>query len=431
LRNRLLRFYAVTAACVVAACAESLESEVGCPLLCPSQSLDVREVVLDAVEYDATVRGFPPLGAAPYFVLARSGDSLESRMVVRFDSLPDTYTIGGVTTPVTGVDSANLRFFIDTAATRSKATVTLELYDVDTTAADADFDAVNALFRPDRFITSHILTTLPAEDTVNVAVPNALLLTKILAQARRLRIGIRIVSDSTARIVPVTANQLLFPRLRYDPAPENTDYGVIERPPRSFTPVDDPQFAVNFTDYQVPVAGAFPLTRATSGSDTIDVFRDSILVAGGVEGRRIYLRFSVPDSILETSIIRATLILQKRATPDFGVRDTIALVPQAVLAKALLPPSRAVLLTDTSFAFPMPSNRMEPRATGEIRMDMVGFSRAWTKEFVEQIPLALSLRVGLEGRTMQELHFYSTSAAAHLRPRLRVTFVPRLQVGPP
>lgn len=391
----------------------------------------MREVVLEAIEYDATVRGFPPFGSASHFTLAWSGDTLDSRMVIRFDSLPNTQTLGGVTTPITEVDSSHLRFFIDTTESLAKANVTVELYDVDTTAADADFDAVRALFRPDRFISSRTFTPLPVADTVNIPIPNEFLVAKIQSPQRRLRVGVRIVSDSTARLLPLTANQALYPRLRYDPAPTNPDFNVLERVPRSFTPEDDPALAVNFTDYQLPVSGPIPLLRNTVGSDTVDLFRDSLLVAGGVDGRRIYLRFAVPDSILEASIIRATVILQKRASSEYGVRDTIAVVPQAVFATALLPVSLAAMVTDTTRIFPMPSNRVEPRAIGETRFDIISFARTWTLESRAEIPHAVVLRVGQEGRTMQELHFYSSSAPSNLRPRLRLTFVPRLQIGPP
>ena len=413
------------------ACSESLENSTGCPLLCPSQSLDIREAVYDAIEYDATVRGFPPLGTAQYFTLASSGDSLESRVVIRFDSLPNTYTLGGVSIPVSGVDSAHLRVFFDTLVTRIRATATIELYDVDTTAADGDFDAVRALFRPDRLITTHVLQPAQRTDTVEIAIPNATLLQKIQSPARRLRIGFRIRSDSTARLALLTANQTRFPRLRYDPAPTDPNVNVFERPPRSFTPVDDPAIAVDFTDYSIPVAGPFPLRRNTVGLDTADVFRDSVVAAGGVAGRRAYFRFTIPDSVLSTSIVRATLILHKKPSSDYGVGDTIAVVPQAVFASATVPVSRAALLNDSTRVFPMTSIRLEPKTSGEVRFDIIPYARTWSIETRDQIPLAITLRVGQEGRTIHEILFYSMSAPTGLRPQLRLTFVPRLQIGPP
>ena len=431
LRKTLLTVAGIVVAVTSLGCTESLESDVGCPLLCPNQSLELREVVLDAVEFDATIGGFPPVGAASFFTLANSGDTLESHVVIRFDSLPNTYVLGGVTNNITAVDSTILRVFLDTTGTRARADVTVELYDVDTTAAETDFAAIRALFRPDRFIASRTIASHLIRDTLDIDFPPAVLLTKILSPGRRLRIGLRVRSDSTVRIVPISANQDLFPRLRFDPAPANPDFNVVDRSPRSHTPLDNQSVAVNYTDYQVPGRGQFPLVRNTVGLDTAGVFRDSLLVAGGVEGRRIYMRFNVPDSILNSSIIRATLIMQKRASPDYGVRDTTALVPKAVFATALVPPSRAVMVSDTFFIFPMPSQRLEPRTTGEVRFDVVNFARNWTTDTKAQIPHALMLRVGLEERSFQEFHFYSTLGPTALKPRLRITFVPRQQLGPP
>jgi hypothetical protein len=188
---------------------------------------------------------------------------------------------------------------------------------------------------------------------------------------------------------------------------------------------------VDFTDYSLPVTGPFPLTRNSVGSDTIDVFRDSVLAVGGIAGRRAYFRFNIPDSVLATSIVRATLILHAKPGRDYGIRDTIAVVPQAVFASANVPVSRAALLNDSLRVFNIPSVRMEPRTSGQIRFDVIAYARTWSLESREQIPPAITLRVGQEGRIVNEILFYSTSGPVGLRPQLRLTFVPRLQIGPP
>ena len=64
-------------------------------------------------------------------------------------------------------------------------------------------------------------------------------------------------------------------------------------------------------------------------------------------------------------------------------------------------------------------------------LDIIPYARTWSIETRDQIPLAITLRVGQEGRTIHEILFYSMSAPTGLRPQLRLTFVPRLQIGPP
>jgi hypothetical protein len=290
---------------------------------------------------------------------------------------------------------------------------------------------VRSLFRSDRLIASVNVQRLQVGDTLDFSIPNSVVLAKILSERRRLRIGIRVRSDSTVRIIVHSANTGLFPRLRYDPAADNENINVFERPPRSFTPVDDPTLAADFTDYTIPVGGAFPLQKSALGGDTASVYRDSVLALGGVAGRRAYFRFNIPDSVLDASIVRATLILNQKSASDYGSRDTLSIVPQAVFAKATVPVSRAALLNDSLRIFLMPSVRREARDAGVVRFDVVGFARTWSSDTKDEIPFALTLRVGQEGRVIQEMLFYSTSGPPALRPKLRITFVPRVQSGPP
>jgi hypothetical protein len=362
-------------------------------------------------------------------MLVSSGDSLATFLVVRFDSLSDAYIVGGDSIPIVAVDSTHLRLFLDTARTAALSAVTFELFDVDTTAADADMVAIRALFRQDRMISSTSVVLGLQSDTLDLPIPNELLLAKTADPSRRLRVGVRITSNETARVVVFSANTVAYPRLRYDPAPNDPVFNVLERSARSHTPENDPVLALRFTDYAVPAGGAFPLQRVTAGSDTAELFRDSLLVAGGVDGRRIYLRFALPDSILNSSIVRATLILNKRPSSDYDLRDTVAVVPKAVFATAGVPVSKAADITDSLRIFEMPVNRMEARTSGEIRFDIGAFARSWTTDSRMELPPAIVLHVGLEGKTMHEMHFYSSTAPLALRPRLRVTFVPRLQIG--
>lgn len=429
--GRLLRVLVPMVALMLSACNESLESSSGCPILCPSRQLEAREVELDAVSLDASVASFPPLGSAGWFVLAASGDSLDSRVIIRFDSLPSQYTSGGAQIPVTAVDSANVRFVIDTTVSDFTGPFTIELYDVDTTAADTDFQALAPLFRAGRLLGSKSWTPETVTDTLSVPVDNAVLAAKIQQTGGRLRVGFRLVAASTVKMVMLSANQTRYPRLKYDPAPSVAEVGILELPPRSRTPAGDPLLAIDFSDYLLNIAGSFPLARNTQGADTVGVFRDSILAVGGIARRRIYLRFALPDSILRSSIVRATLILTKKPSSTFGLPDTLSIVPQGVFATSNVPLSKVGLLADTLNFFPLPPVLSAPSSAGEQRLELVNYIRVWNTETVTEIPLAISLRIGQEGRTLQELLFYSSTAAANLRPRLRITYIPRQLVGLP
>ena len=139
-------------------CSEKLDSSGVCPVLCPQIGDDVQNVIIDAVVVDTTVPALSGLGTEPGLLLASRGDSLDSRVVIRFDSLPETFLPAGASAaiPIAEVDSAYLRLFLDTLSIKGTDPVTIEAYDVDTTANDTSTAAVLALFRPDRLIASHV-----------------------------------------------------------------------------------------------------------------------------------------------------------------------------------------------------------------------------------------------------------------------------------
>src|SRR2546423_4693329 len=80
----------------IAACSEKLEGGgIGsCPLLCPQQAATLKDTTIDAVTFDTTVTGLPSIGAERFLMLASHGDTLETRAIVRFDTLPQTFTSG-------------------------------------------------------------------------------------------------------------------------------------------------------------------------------------------------------------------------------------------------------------------------------------------------------------------------------------------------
>jgi hypothetical protein len=165
----------------------------------------VRDTVLDPVALDTSLAGVPVAGNAPALLLAlRPGpDSLDVRVVVRFDSLPAKFAppAGGDSVALTAIAGTGIRFSVDTAGTRFTAPVTLEAYDVDTVGAiDTSTAVLAGLFRPDRRLGS--VTLAPGAitgDTVRIPLANAAVLAKAQAGAR-LRVGVRVVSTADARV---------------------------------------------------------------------------------------------------------------------------------------------------------------------------------------------------------------------------------------
>jgi hypothetical protein len=429
--RRLLTLLAIAGMASLAACTESFEGGAACPSLCPEQTLPLREVVLDAISFDATVPGFPPRGSGTYLMLAASGNDLETRAVVRFDSLPGTYPTGTGPQPITMVGSAALQLVVDTAFSSVSGPATLEIYDVDAGGADTSDAAVSALFTPDRLIgTMEFAGDGPVRDTLDIALSDSAVAEQVLSGTGRLRLGLRLVSATHARLSVFSSNTGAFARLRFLPVPQDSAVFPVTVFPRSLTP-DDRQIALDYTDYVIPMAGAFPLTAAT-GDENFGVLVDSLLAVGGVEGRRAFVRFEIPDSLFDAgSIVRATLILQQRPSPDFGFPDSLVVVSQVVVASARIPTARAALIVDTLGFFPIPSLRLVPGSSAERRIEVVNAIPAWRASRGDFELHAITLRAGLEGRTPSEILFYSTDAPPALRPKLRISYIPRLEFGLP
>ena len=148
----LPRFLAIAALFFsISSCSENLDSSGVCAVLCTQIGGDVQNVTLDAIVIDTTVQSLSGLGTEPGLLLANRPDTLDTRVVVRFDSLPEKFLPAGDTSQaIAQVDSAYLRLQIDTLSIRGNAPVTIEAYDVDTTANDTSTAAVLALVRRSR-----------------------------------------------------------------------------------------------------------------------------------------------------------------------------------------------------------------------------------------------------------------------------------------
>ena len=420
-----VRILALLAPLVLGACGERLEGGAACPVLCSGESLALKDTVLDAIVLDSTLTGFPPRGSANLLAVANSGDSVELRYIVRFDSLPIRYISVNDTLPITSVDSAHVRIAIEEDVSRFNGPVVFEAYDVDTTAVDSVTSALLPLFRPTRLIGSVSVDSAALKDSVRLFLNNDAVAAKITT-GQRLRVGIRVVAAQPVRIAVLSANTGSPPLLRFDPAPADTAIDFFTVPPRSRTPVGERRIALDFTDYIVVAGG-----QQTLPADVIGV--------GGPRGRRTYFRFELPARITDsTTVIRASLVLTQKPAPTYGFADSITVSPQVVIATTEVTDLfKAALITDTlpgnnpPSIFRLPASRMPPGVSAQRVFDVGEVVRFWRSTTADRVPQAIVLRSTLEGLALVEAQFYSTEAAANLRPRLLITYLPRSEFGIP
>jgi hypothetical protein len=402
------------------ACTESVTGSLGCPALCGDQSADLRDTTLTGtVSVDSTLSGFPQFGATRDFTLITQGDTADVRVVIRFDTLPNTFRHpnASVDSAITRVDSARIVFVVDTTIGRPKVPVTIEAFDVDTTAADSVRSALVPLFRLDRRIGARTYAVSEIRDTLPLAIDNSVVLAKSAAGAR-LRIGLRVTSTETVRLRIV--GSAYTPRLIFRVSPDTLvrrDTVILQ----SKTPVGEP-IAIVYSMYPIVVAGALPIPPSP------------ILAVGGVNGARAFLRFDIPTILVDSvQVIRASLLLNQVSSRVAGSSsDTVAMLVSPILAGAQL----TDVGTIASFAgsptiVGLDSVRLVPKNAGLRSVELVNLFRAWRAVGTENSIRAIVLRAKQEASSAAELDFVSSEGSVDLRPRLRITYVPRRGFGLP
>ena len=403
-------------ALVLGSCTEKLDSGGVCAVLCPPLGGEVQNVTLDAVAYDTTVNALSGIGAEAGLLLATRGDSLDARVILRFDSLPTTFREGADTAKViTRVDSAILRFKLDTLRIKGVNPVTIEAYDVDTTANDTSMAAVLALFTPERFIGSQTFARTQLKDTLDYVLSNAHVLTK-LQNGQRLRIGLRAVSAASSQLLFSSEEGGTGPVLRFRVSAD-TSTPPFSLAPFSKTPTDDPVVSRNLGDYTV-----FARRPPSAGP--------SELAVGGLPVRRSYFRFDIPSVILDSStIIRATLLLNQIPNPLLDPTDTVFVLPQIVLAgAAITDPTKAAQVTSS---LGIDTVYVRPGDSGLTLVEVASAFPFWRQFKASETPHAIVLRSRDEGRSPLEVHFSSLEAAPTLRPRLRISYINAVPLGLP
>lgn len=419
------------AAALGAACTEKLQNDSVCGTLCPEQQVGVRDTVIEPIELDSTLTGFPLLGSEPSMLLAARGDTADTRVIVRFDTLLITSfqpTVADSARPITELDSAYVRVHLDPRGAIRPASVTLEVYDVDTTGtSDTAQAAVLARFRPDKLVGS---LTLPGEkfiDSVDVPL-NKTYFVNTLQGVRRMRLGFRLKSPQPAQLRMRSLEGGLPALLRYRP-PGDTSVKVIPQSVSSNTPLADPLVRSDLIDYVLTVKG----TPAPPGTE---------LSVGGLPARRSYLRFAIPSRILDsTNVLRATLTLTQRPVRAFALDDTMPVIlslstaastiTDVVKASSFLSPVSTFRSIASVLVFATDTLKIVPTDSGQKKIEMAGILQLWKASGPNGVQRVMVLRSGAESSLPAEFRFFSRRASAALRPTLRISYVPGRVLGLP
>ncbi|HVX40108.1 MAG TPA: hypothetical protein VHB25_11085 [Gemmatimonadaceae bacterium] len=420
LRKVLQLAAGVAAVLSIAACSEKLDAGASCPLLCPEQAISLRDTTIDAVEVDTTINGIPPIGSENYLMLASHGDTLETRAIVRFDTLPQQFTDNSADSTITHVDSAFLLtpIVVPDSAHRLAAPFTIEAYDVDTAATDTVSSILGSLFRPDRFLGSRTFQPDSLKDTLQVPL-NADSVKFRVDSGTKLRVGLRIVSAAGVDLqIGTTTNGQPVTLKMYVSKDSTATQPTVT--PLSNTPKDEPFLAGPLADYTIVLKGN-TLTPAT------------LLAVGGVPSRRSYLRFNVPSRIVDsTTIVRASLLLTQVPNRRVDPTDSVFVYPLAVLAQPTVTNVQNLLqFLGSTGQFGLDSLSLAPGDSGQRSFEIVGLVRTWRNQTTTVSPRAIALRSGGEGSVPGEIDFFSTRAPAAVRPRLRITYVPQTSYGLP
>lgn len=404
------------------ACSEDLESSAGCTSLCPGQIVEVRDTTIYPVVLDTTLRGYPFLGGETNLLLA-SRPGLDVRAVFRFDTLENRFRpIGSDTAqPIAEIDSTHLRLRLNLARSIVDAPVTFEAYDVTSAAVDTSVGSLVGLIGPGSMpIGSVTVEPSALADSLSIPIDDGLVLSR-LVRGERLRIGVRITSPRPVQLRVFTVESGLPASLRYDPSPDTAVRAIVVFG-SSRTPEGDPQVARELIDFPVVVSG------------TPDPQADRLAV-GGVPGRRTYLRFDIPSALIDSAtIVQATFELTQVPLTGAYANDTTVIYPVVVAAgPAVSDPGKAALLTSPVGSFGLDSLRLSPADSGRRTIELARLFRRWRTQPGTQLVRALVLRARDEGTLPGQIDFYSSEAAVadSMHPRLRITFIPRVEFGLP
>lgn len=418
---------ALPLAAALGACTEDLQTGETCPLLCPGQQLEVRDTILDdVVTLDTALIGFPLQGSEELLLLARRGDTLDVRPVVRFDTLQRIFAVTGEDTlqPITDVDSAYVSIFLRATEIATPAQWFIDIYNVfDSTLVDTIPGQLVPLFNPANLIGTYEGDTA-FTDTLRIRVPidTTALRTILGTPGQRLRVGFQVRAAEPIQLRMHATEAGNGPTISYKiVSVDSTVPKVSNLPPSSFTPAQPSALAGDLADFQIVVAAP---NHEIGNTFTV----------GGLPGSRAYLRFALPLWLTDSvGLLRAELLLTQSPTDGAASGDSLRLDSHLVLANAAVPSLfRAATLVSGAGVF-APSLIVIPSQGSTIRVNVNGFVRQWnTNNTARALPTAMILRSSFEGTSAGTMRFFSSETpVANLRPRLRVSYTPAAILGRP
>lgn len=412
---------AVAAGLSAAGCAERLDGSAACPITCVDEAAQIQTVTLDAVTGSATVQGGLGKGTEQRMLLSARGDTLDTRVILRFDSLPARTLVksGDTTTaPITTADNARLILHVDSTAVRVGGPVTLSLYDVDTAAVNDTAAAVlQSLFVPARLITSQQFAAGALVDSVNVAVPSSAIVSRIRS-GRRLRLGLKIGAQTSVSVRIASSELPTGPVLSFRTTPDTIIKPVV-LVPNSATPSENRSIARALGDFTIVVKGT-------------PVPGPNLIAVGGLPATRGYLTFAIPPRIVDSSIVvRATLLLTQVPSASPDPADSMQIRPTLVLAgPSVTDPAKAAQIDSALAAF-APLHTL-PGSSGVREVDIAPAFRFWAAQPASQLPRAMDIKSAQEDYSPQQTLFYATTAAnPAVRPKLRISYTFRSRIGVP
>jgi hypothetical protein len=164
-----------------------------------------------------------------------------------------------------------------------------------------------------------------------------------------------------------------------------------------------------------------------------------VLMAGGLPASRIFIRFDIPPDLIDssTTIVRANLELHQLGNDLYASDDTVGLVTRIVRAtKAVSDPAQAAALSvdpaAVSPSFAVPEVNVSP---GDTRVDTIPLAPIlllWKAEGPETMQRSILLQTSSQGLDPRRYYIYSSEAADEsVRPKLRITYIPRSGFGLP
>lgn len=425
----------MVAAALMGACRERLDGGASCAAasaLCPGQAVDLRDTIIDPVlAFDSTFTGFPGTGTEVFLPLVNYGDSLETVAIARFDTLTTLFSPPGDTVQhVLYTDSVYLRLGVNLRRARVPDSVRIDVYDVGDNTLAADFvDSVPAMLRtrfvPSRIIGGKTFSKVQIVDSILVPVNDSAMLAHLRDSTYgwpRLRVGVRVRGIGGPVAFRIGSGESGDPvRLRYRPKAD-TSVHQQEVNLASADPGDRQDIRIDLRDFPVVLKSKLPKPP-------------NQMMIGGIPGSRAYLRFNIPSRLSDsTTIIRATLRLTQVPFPFGADSDTVVVHTHVVLASPQVTDlrrastflSRAGLVVEDSL-------NLSPRGSGMREIELYPLVRGWALQAgqTNAPPRAVVLATSNEGTFPLIATFYSTTAGPGLRPRMRLTYIPKVGFGTP